>query len=122
MGALAMNGSKTFETSEPIAVTLSLNVADVRISAGERVETVVAVTPSDASRKADVEAAEQTRIEFSGGRLLVKAPRTWKHYAPFKSGRESVDVSIELPAGSCVEGDAWAGDLTSAGRVTVDLV
>jgi len=112
-----MNGSKTFETPEPIAVTLSLNIADVRISAGDRAETVVTVAPRDPSRKADVEAAEQTRIEFSGGRVLVKAPRTWKHYAPFKAGRESVDVSIELPAGSSVEGDAWAGDLSCTGRL-----
>src|SRR5438270_253977 len=35
VGALAMRESKTFETPEPIAVTLAMNVADVRISAGE---------------------------------------------------------------------------------------
>ncbi len=112
-----MSGSKTFETPEPIAVTLSLNVADVRISASERTDTVVTVTPNDASKKADVEAAEQTRMEFSGGRLLVKAPRSWKHYTLFKFGRESVDVSIELPAGSSVEGEAWVGDLSCIGRL-----
>lgn len=111
-----MSGSKTFETPEPIAVTLSLNVADVRISAGYRTDTVVTITPNDASKKADVEAAEQTRVEFSGGRLLVKAPRSWKQYTPF-GGRESVDVSIELPAGSSVEGEAWAGDLSCTGRL-----
>jgi hypothetical protein len=112
-----MSGSETFETPEPIAVTLSLNVADVRIRAGERTDTVVTVTPSDPSKKADVEAAEQTRMEFSGGRLLVKAPRSWKQYTLFKFGRESVDVSIELPAGSSVEGGAWVGDLSCIGRL-----
>ncbi len=112
-----MSGSKTFETPEPIAVTLSLNVADVRISAGERTDTVVTVTPNDPSKKADVDAAEQTRVEFSRGRLLVKAPRSWKHYTHFKFGRESVDVSIELPAGSSVEGEAWVGDLNCIGRL-----
>ena len=112
-----MSESKTFETPEPIAVTLAMNVADVRISAGERTDTVVTVTANDASKKADVEAAEQTRIEFSGGRLLVKAPRSWKHYTIFKFGRESVDVSIELPAGSSVEGEVWVGDLSCIGRL-----
>lgn len=111
-----MSGTSTFETSEPIAVRLSLNVADVRISAGDRIDTVVTVTPNDASKKGDVEAAEQTRVEFAGGQLLVKAPRSWKQYTPF-GGRESVDVSIELPAGSRVEGEAWVGDLSSTGRL-----
>lgn len=112
-----MSGSKTFETTEPIAVTLSLNIANVRISAGDRTDTVVTVTPNDASKKADVEAAEQTRAEFSGGRLLVKAPRSWKQYTLFKFGRESLDVSIELPAGSSVDGEAWVGDLRCTGRL-----
>ncbi|HVD00225.1 MAG TPA: DUF4097 family beta strand repeat-containing protein [Candidatus Dormibacteraeota bacterium] len=111
-----MSGSKTFETPEAIAVTLSLNVADVRISAGERIDTVVTITPNYASRKADVEAAEQTRVEFAGGRLLVKAPRSWKQYTPF-GGRESVHVSIELPTASSVEGEAWAGDLSCIGTL-----
>ena len=112
-----MSESKTFETPEPIAVTLAMNVADVRISACERTDTVVTVTANDASKKADVEAAQQTRIEFSDGRLLVKAPRSWKHYTIFKFGRESVDVSIELPAGSSVEGEVWVGDLSCIGRL-----
>ncbi len=112
-----MSESKTFETPEPIAVTLAMNVADVRISAGERTDTVVTVIANNASKKADVAAAEQTRIEFSGGRLLVKAPRSWKHYTLFKFGRESVDISIELPAGSSVEGGAWVGDLSCIGRL-----
>lgn len=111
-----MGGPQTFQTPEPIAVTLSLNVADVRISAGDRTDTIVTVTPNDASKKGDVEAAEQTRVEFSAGRLLVKAPRSWKLYTPF-GGRESIDVSIELPAGSSVEGGAWVGDLSCIGRL-----
>ena len=44
-------------------------------------------------------AAEQTRVEFTGGRLLVKAPKSWKRWSPFSDGG-SVEVSIELPAGS----------------------
>ena len=51
-----MSESKTFETPEPIAVTLAMNVADVRISAGERTDIVVTVIANDASKKADVAA------------------------------------------------------------------
>ena len=36
----------TFDTPEPISVTVELTLGDVRISAAERTDTVVAVEPS----------------------------------------------------------------------------
>lgn len=60
----------TFDTPEPISVTLELGVGDIRIVAGERTDTVVEVRPSDAARTSDVTAAQQTRVEYAGGRLL----------------------------------------------------
>lgn len=106
----------TFETPEPISVTVALVVGDVRISAGDRADTVVLVSPSDSSKKSDVSAAEQTRIEYSDGRLLIKAPKSWRHYNPF-GGAESIDVSIELPAGSRVDGEATMADFHCDGRL-----
>jgi DUF4097 and DUF4098 domain-containing protein YvlB len=106
----------TFDTPEPISVTIALVIGDVRISAGERSDTVVVVSPSDSSKRSDVEAAEQTRVEYSNGGLLIKAPRSWKHYSPFR-GAESIDVSIELPAGSHVDGEASVADFSCDGRL-----
>ena len=61
-------------------------------------------------------AAEQTRVEYSPGRLLVKAPRGWQRFSPFGPGG-SVDVAIELPAGSSVHGDASVANLRGEGRL-----
>jgi hypothetical protein len=106
----------TFDTLEPISVTVALGVGDVRIATTDRSNTVVVVSPSDSSKGSDVKAAEQTRVEYSDGRLLVKTPRSWKNYTPFGGG-ESVDVAIELPAGSRVEGEASMADFHCDGRL-----
>jgi Putative adhesin len=113
MGALAM---PAFETHEPISVTIAIGVGDVRITASDRSDTVVSVTPSDSSKQSDLQAAENTRVEYSQGSLLIKAPRSWKRYTPFGGG-ESIDVAIELPSGSRVEADADVANFTSRGRL-----
>ena len=57
---------RTFDTPEPISVTVELGVGDLRIVASDRTDTMVEVRPSDAAKKADVTAAEQTRVEYAG--------------------------------------------------------
>jgi DUF4097 and DUF4098 domain-containing protein YvlB len=89
-----------FDTPQPILVELELSVAEVRIDAGERAETVVEVRASDASKRDDVTAAERTHVEGSPGRILIKTPR-WRAYNPFGNGG-SVDVRVEIPSGSRV--------------------
>ena len=113
MGAVGM---PTFATPEPISVTIAIGVGDVRITATDRSDTVVSITPSDSSKQSDVQAAENTRVEYSQGSLLVKAPRSWKRYTPFGGG-ESIDVAIELPSGSRVEAEADVANFTSRGRL-----
>ncbi len=105
----------TFDTPEPISVTLDLVVGDARIIAGDRDDTVVEVRPSDASHEPDVRTAEQTRVEYTAGRLLIKAP---KHRALGLFGKAgSIDVTIDLPAGSHLQGDAAVATWRSAGRL-----
>jgi hypothetical protein len=106
----------TFNTPDPISVRLDLGVADVRIAAAERTDTVVEVRPSDPASKDDVTAAEQTLVEYTDGRLLIKAPKGWRHYTPW-GGRESIDVAVELPAGSRVDGEVGVAALRSTGRL-----
>jgi hypothetical protein len=105
-----------FETPEPISVELELRVADVRVAAGERADTIVQVRPSDSSKRDDVAAAEQTRVEYAGGRLLVKAPRRLREFSPFSDGG-SIDVEIELPAGSDLSGHMAAGGFRCTGSL-----
>ncbi|CAL9389528.1 hypothetical protein SUDANB95_01223 [Actinosynnema sp. ALI-1.44] len=101
-----------FATPEPIAVTLELIVGPTRITASDRTDTVVQVRPGNPNREGDVKAAEQTRVEFENGRLLVKTP---KPRGIFNKGG-SVEVTVELPSGSSVRGDTALGDLEARGR------
>jgi hypothetical protein len=104
----------TFDTPEPITATIDLAIGDVRISAADRGTTVVDVQPSDASSEEDLKLAEQIRVEYANEQLLVKAPklRSWLS----KRG-PSVDVTIELPAGSHVHGALGLGDVHCDGRL-----
>jgi hypothetical protein len=106
----------TFDTPEPISVTVEFGVGDLRIAASDRTDTMVEVRPSDPAKKADVTAAEQTRVEYAGGRLLIRAPKSWKRYTP-RGGGESVDVQVELPAGSQLRGETGVAALRCRGRL-----
>jgi DUF4097 and DUF4098 domain-containing protein YvlB len=106
----------TYDTPEPIAVSLDLGVADITIAASERTETLVEVRPSNPESEADVAAAERTRIELVDGRLSVRAPKSRRTLTPW-GGRESIDVEIALPAGSRVDGEAGAAELRATGRL-----
>jgi DUF4097 and DUF4098 domain-containing protein YvlB len=106
----------TFDTPEPISVTLELGIAHVRIVAADRPDTVVEVRPSDPSKKSDVAAAADTRVEYADGKLSVKAPRGWKLHSLRRTG-ESIDVQIDLPAGSQLRGDIGIGTLQASGRL-----
>src|SRR5262249_50484359 len=107
----------TFETPEPIAVTLELAVAEIRVVATDRRDTVVDVRPLDPSKKADVDAARQTRVEYANGALLVRSPKGWRQWSPLGPGSDSIEVSIELPSGSAVRGAAGVGAFRCSGRI-----
>jgi len=106
----------TFNTPEPIALTGEFGVGDLRIVASDRTDTTVEVRPSDPAKQADVTAAEQTRVEYAGGRLLIKAPKNWRQYT-FRGGGESIDVQVELPAGSQLRGETGVAALHCQGRL-----
>ena len=106
----------TFDTPEPISVTVEFGAGDLRIVASDRTDTMVEVRPSDPAKKADVTAAEQTRVEYAGGRLLIKAPKNWRQYS-FRGGGQSVDVQVELPAGSQLRGETGVAALRCRGRL-----
>jgi Putative adhesin len=103
----------SFDTPEPIFATIDVVAADVRISAGDRDATFVDVQPSDASDEEDVRAAQLTRVEYADGRLLVKAPklRSWLT----RSTGGSIDLTVELPAGSRLNGSGQMADFRCDG-------
>jgi hypothetical protein len=103
-----------FDTPKPISVTIEIGVGDVRITAEDRTDTVVEVEPTDESDASDVKAAEQSSVEYADGVLVIKTPR---HRVDFYRKSRSVDVSIALPIGSHVRGEASVGDLRASGRL-----
>ena len=102
-----------FDTPGPISATILVAVGDIRISAGERSTTVVDVRPSDASSSEDAQVARATRVEYADEQLLVRAPKP-RSRRPRSAGG-SVDVTIELPAGSNVHGDGQLTDFRCDG-------
>jgi Toastrack DUF4097 len=102
---------RTFETPEPISVSIDLGVGDVVIAASDRDDTVVEVKPSDPTKPRDVTAAGATEVTFANGTLTVTGPR-WKWRW---GGDGSVDVRIELPAGSSLRGTTGVAAVRSSG-------
>lgn len=108
----------TFETPQPIAVTVDVFLGNVEIIASDRTDTVVEVRPTDAAKKDDVRAAEETEVDFAAGNLTVKAPTGWKMYIPPSAWRNpSIDVTIEVPAGSRLHGTASMGRFLVTGEL-----
>ena len=105
-----------FDTPEPISLELDLSVADVRIDASDRSDTVIEVLPSDPSKRDDVGAAERTRIEHTAGRVLVKTPKNWRTYSPFGYGG-GVEVRVQLPVGSRIIAKSGMGSVSSSGAL-----
>lgn len=83
----------TFATPGPIAATVSVAGAQVRVNASDRADTVVLVEPIDRASRSDVKVADRTKVEFAAGRLSVKTT-----VAGDKTG--SIAITIDLPAGS----------------------
>ena len=69
--------------------------------------------PSDESNAEDVRAADATRVEYANEQLLVKAPKLRSSISR-KGG--SVDVTIELPAGSIWIPRGGLADVRCEGR------
>ncbi|MFE6054314.1 DUF4097 domain-containing protein [Kitasatospora sp. NPDC056446] len=119
----------TYETDGPISASFEFEIGAVWITAGKRADAVVEVRPANAVREADVKAAELTQVDFAGGRLTLKGP---KQRTVFSSKKGSIEVLVELPAGSQVHADSPMADFvtegplgdcrlkTSMGRIQVD--
>ena len=105
----------SFETPEAISVDLSVEFGGARIYAGDRQTTIVEVRPSSDGRKADLEAAEATRVELAGGRLEVRAPKLRRLGLFGKPG--AIEVVIQVPSGSHVRGNTSYGDFEAEGRL-----
>ena len=83
----------TFATPGPIAATVEVAGAQVRVTASDRTDTMVLVEPINEASRSDVKVASKTKVNFADGQLSVKTTTPGD-----KKG--SVAITIDLPAGS----------------------
>ncbi|MEV0185110.1 DUF4097 family beta strand repeat-containing protein [Streptomyces sp. NPDC050625] len=103
-----------YDTPAPVSAVLGIPAGRIRFIAADRADTTVEVLPVDASKSRDVKAAEQIEVVYGDGVLRVEAP-TAKNRVLGNSG--SVEVTIQLPAGSRIEGKAACAELRGVGRL-----
>jgi DUF4097 and DUF4098 domain-containing protein YvlB len=102
-----------FDTPAPITAVLDIPAGRVQFIAADRADTTVQVLPATASSGRDVKAAEQTTVKYSDGVLRIEAPAKNQFFGP--SG--SVEVTVQLPAGSRVEAKAASAEFRTVGRL-----
>lgn len=101
-----------FETPEPIFVRIEAGSGSVRLVASERVDTVVTVRPRDESRSSDLWAADNTRVDFSDGKLSINGA---KRGLPLVRGG-AIDIDVALPAWSKLQASLESADLCAEGQ------
>ncbi|MFI6907172.1 DUF4097 family beta strand repeat-containing protein [Nonomuraea sp. NPDC050394] len=125
----------TFDTPEPITVRIDLPGGEITIIASDRTDTVLDVRPGDGEQEEEVQAV------YDGATLVVSAaPREpglsgvvrqaaataggqpgWSLSRLMRMlgewGQPSPSVTIEVPTGSHVQGEAPAGEFRCTGRL-----
>ncbi|MFJ9554485.1 DUF4097 family beta strand repeat-containing protein [Nocardiopsis sp. NPDC101807] len=102
-----------FATPTPISAVLDVPAGRIRFIAADRADTTVEVRPADPSENRDTKAAEQTTVAYTDGVLRVTAPAP----ARLLGSTGSVEVTVQLPAGSAVEATSTAAELRGVGRL-----
>lgn len=103
-----------FDTTAPVTAVLDIPAGRIQFIAADRADTTVEVRPADASRSRDVKAAERIEVAYGDGVLRIAA-RAAENRILGDSG--SVEVTVQLPAGSHVEAHAAAAELRGVGRL-----
>jgi len=102
-----------FDTPAPITAALDIPAGRVRFIAADRADTAVEVGPADTSNGRDVKAAEQTTVEYGDGVLRIEASA--KNRILGSPG--SIEVTVQLPAGSRVEAKTASAEFRAVGRL-----
>ncbi|SHN47232.1 DUF4097 family beta strand repeat-containing protein [Cryptosporangium aurantiacum] len=104
----------TFATPAPIAAELNVPAGRVQFVAADRTDTTVEVRPADASKNRDVKAAERTTVDYADGVLRIQAPAGTN---ALLGATGSVEVTVQLPAGSRVRTHSAATEFRAIGRL-----
>ena len=101
-----------FDTPAPISAVLDIPAGRIQFIAADRADTTVEVRPANPAKSRDTKTAEQTTVAYADGVLRVAAPDS-QLFGP--SG--SLEVTVQLPAGSRIEAKAASTELRGVGRL-----
>jgi hypothetical protein len=104
----------THNTPNAIDVAINWQVGMIEVVAGNRADTVVTVVPTNSEKAVDRRGAEEAKVDFDGQRLTIVGP---KPRISFIGPTESVDLKVELPAGSRVTAEIAVGGVRTTGRL-----
>ncbi|MGW1873934.1 DUF4097 family beta strand repeat-containing protein [Streptomyces sp. NPDC001975] len=103
-----------FATPATISAVLEIPAGRIQFIAADRADTTVEVRAADPAKSRDVKAAEQTIVAYADGVLRITAAASGNQlFGP--SG--SVEVTVQLPAGSRVEAKTAGAELRGVGRL-----
>ncbi|MFJ1961607.1 DUF4097 family beta strand repeat-containing protein [Streptomyces massasporeus] len=103
-----------FDSPAPVSAVLDIPAGHIRLIAADRTDTTAEVLPADPAKSRDVKAAQQIEVAHHDGVLRIEAPAA-KNRILGHSG--SVEVTVQLPAGSRVQAKGAATDLRGVGRL-----
>ena len=90
----------TFATPEPIAATVEVAGARVRVTASDRTDTVVLVEPINEASRSDVKVANKTTVDFVGGQLM--------------NGSGNIEVGISEGTAATVDANSERGSVRNS--------
>jgi hypothetical protein len=102
-----------FDTPAAITAILDIPAGRIQFIAADRTDTTVEVLPADPSKSRDVQSAGQTTVACADGVLRIHTPEPKNVLL----GQGSVEVTVQLPAGSHIEARAAACELRGVGRL-----
>ncbi|MEV8037450.1 DUF4097 family beta strand repeat-containing protein [Streptomyces sp. NPDC086182] len=103
-----------FDTPAPISAVLDFPAGRVQFIAADRADTTVEVLPANPSRGRDTKTAEQTTVTYADGVLRIAAPAPGSQLF---GASGSLEITVQLPSGSRVEGKAASAELRGVGRL-----
>jgi hypothetical protein len=109
-----MTNNSQFQTPAPISAVLDIPAGRIQFIAADRADTAVEVLPANPAKSRDVQAAEQTTVAYADGVLRIHTPEP-KNQLFGPSG--SLEVTVQLPAGSRIEAKAASSELRGVGRL-----
>ncbi|WP_416479308.1 DUF4097 family beta strand repeat-containing protein [Streptomyces sp. LKA04] len=104
-----------YDTPNQVSAVIDVPAGHIRFIAAHRTDTTVEVLPADPSKSRDVKAAEQVGVSYDKGVLRIESAPAKNRVLGTSSG--AVEVTVQLPAGSNVEGKTAAVELRGVGRL-----